>query len=138
MMNFNARQGFSILEVIIAMGIVASVVTLLLMMQSSLLQRTKALSDRVERMLLLRPFLQESRQKTAHNKQEASYEKEVSALQTKLMYRRTRPPENSVLHTAKHVYLETVLASWQSGGTVLTESLVTTTYIPPTLNKEKS
>lgn len=139
MMSFKNRPGFTILETIVSMGIVAGVVTILLMMSSTLLQRTKLVSARVERLFLLRPFLSEAREKTAGQPQEAVYEKDVAALATKLSYRRTRPAENSVLHTTKSVYLERVTATWREGAAVMTESMLTTTYIPaPLQTKERA
>jgi|GEM_PF-3150059 len=124
------NSGFTILETIVAMGIVAGVVTILLMMQSAVLQQVVRVSDRVERVFMLRSFLHEARSKTQPQAVSAQYEKEIPNPLTRLHYQRMPPEPQSVLASSKGICIERVSAHWQRSGEALTESLVTTTYIP--------
>ena len=136
MMSFKNKSGFTILETIVAMGVVAGVVTLLLIMQSAVLQQAARVSDRVERVFLLRTFLHEARSKTQPQALQAQYEKEVPNPRTQLKYQRTPPAPQSVLAASKGICVERVTAQWQRSGEKLTEMLVTTTYIPPQQGKK--
>ena len=124
------NSGFTILETIVAMGIVASVVSVLLMMQSAVLQHTARVSDRLERVFLLRTFLNEARSKTQPQAVQAVYEKDIANPQTHMRYERTPPRQQSVLVSSKGICVERVTAQWQRSGEQHTEMLVTTTYIP--------
>ncbi len=123
-------EGFTILEVVVAMGIVAGVVTLLFMMQSAILQRAARVSDRVERMFMLRSFLHEARSKTQPQATQTHYEKEIPHPLTQLRYERTPPAQQSVLASNKGICIERLTAHWRRSGELFTETLVTTTYIP--------
>jgi len=136
MMSFRNKSGFTILETIVAMGVVAGVVTVLLMMQSAVLQRAARVSDRIERVFLLRTFLNEARSKTQPQALQAQYEKEIPNPPTQLKYQRTLPAAQSVLAASKGICIERVTAHWRRSGEQLTEMLVTTTYIPPQQGKK--
>ena len=126
------KSGFTILETIVAMAMIGAVVTLIVMMNSTVLQRARIASDRLDRMVLFKRFINEARSKTDGKTGElVNYEVEHPTPPTKLRYQRSRPAQNSMFAAIKDIYIERATAQWQTAGQPMTETVVTATYIPP-------
>lgn len=135
MIHSNNRHGFSLLETIIAMTIVALVVSPLVIMQSTVLRRVVRDSRHMERIFLMCNFLHKARESTPGA---TTSEELVPTPNTQLRYKLMPPRANSSLHAIKGIQIEQVTATWRELGQETQDIMVTMKYIAPEAPKEKA
>ncbi len=125
MINLPNKNGFSLLETIVAMTIIAFMVSPLVIMQGTLLRRVVRDSRHEERIFLMRNFLYKARNETPPGA--TTFEKTEGELRYQLM-----PPQaNSSLNAMKGIHIERVTATWRDSGKQTQDVLITTKYIEP-------
>lgn len=129
MIHSKNRSGFSLLETIAAMTIVAFVVSPLVIMQGTALRRVMRDSAHMERIFLMRNFLLEARRETASGA--TTFEKTVPTPNTQLRYQLMSPQANSSLHAMKGIQIERITATWREVGKETQDMMVTIKYIEP-------
>jgi len=138
MIHFKNKSGFSLLETIVAMTIVAFVVSPLVIMQGAILQRIVRDSHHMERIFLMRNFLYEARRAATPEATTFTFEKTIESPQTQLRYQLMPPNTNSSLHDMKGIHIERITATWRTMGIQMQDVMITTTYIEPEAPKDKS
>lgn len=124
-----ARSGFSLLETIIAMTIIATMAVPLITMQGTVLRRMIRDARHEDRIFLMRNFLYEARQEAPPGA--TSFEKKIEKQNTELHYQLMPPKESSSLHDMKGIHIERITATWREMGKKVQEVMVTTQYIEP-------
>jgi len=138
MIHSNNKFGFSLLETIVAMTIIAFMVSPLVIMQGSVLRRVIRDSDHEDRIFLMRNFLYEARHALSPGATTFTFEKKVTDPNTQLRYQLMPPKENSSLQAMKGIHLERVTATWREAGKEQQDVMVTTVYIEPEAPKAQT
>jgi len=134
MINLQNKNGFSLLEVIVAMTIIAFMVSPLVIMASTILRRIVRDSRNEERIFLMRNLLCEVHRDQPPNT--PTFEKRVG--NTQLRYQLIPPPANSSLQPMKGIHIERVTATWYEAGKQAQDVLISTKYIEPEEPKAQS
>jgi prepilin-type N-terminal cleavage/methylation domain-containing protein len=136
MIHSKNKYGFSLLETIIAMALIAGMATPLVIMQGTILRRVISDARHMERLFLMRNFLQEARQETPAGA--TTFEKTTEKSNTQLRYQLMSPQSDSSIHTKKGMYIERVTATWRNFGKETQDTLISMKYIEPETQKATS
>lgn len=129
MIHSNNKSGFSLLETIVAMGIIATMAVPLVIMQGTTLRRVIRDGQHMERIFLMRTFLSEAQQAAPGT---TTSEKTVPTPNTQLRYQLMPPQANSSFHALKGIQIERVTATWREAGKETQDIMVSMKYTKPT------
>jgi len=121
------KSGFSLLETIVAMTIIAFMVSPLVIMQGTILRRIVRDSRHEERIFLMRNFLCEVHRDLPPST--TTSEKQLG--DTQLRYELIPPQANSSLYPMKGIQIERITATWYEAGKQTQDVLISTKYREP-------
>lgn len=134
MMNLKSRSGFSLIEVLFALTIVAFLVTPALGLISSVQRSISTATLSLRRTFAARSFLYESRRKTDDLSQPVSMKKTISSPPTTLEYDLKKPDKQVELSKLPGLYIEQVTIKHG----LKSDLLVTMRYQKPSKKEKKS
>lgn len=112
MIHSKHKSGFTLLETLFAMVIIAAVMSPLFFMQADVLRRVAGVSNHMQRMFFMRDFLFNARQQQPKNTTQFTLEKRVSNPETTLRYELKPVDQKSALSSVQGMYTERVTAMW--------------------------
>ena len=130
-------KGFSLVEVMIAIGIIAIGLTPALLLQNMVLTRVHRMGTRLHRVFLAKQFLFTAREKREKGVDEFYLEDQEPAPKTKLLYRSEPVDGDAKFDGLRGLYRERVVLSWQDGRDRQRENLVTFGFEPVRDRKKK-
>lgn len=130
MIHFKNNSGFTLLEVLVAVMIVAMIMGPLFLWQTSVMSRTYQASGELQKLFIARNFL------VTHHVQLAAQQTAVKKETHKdpamvLTYELKKIPDSSPLRSFKNVVLESVTYNWSDGKNSTTRRLVSCAYRKP-------
>lgn len=134
MIHFKNNNGFTLLEVLVAVMIVAMIMGPLFLWQTSVMSRTYQASGELNRLFIARSFLV-SNQLPSADKQSLVKEEAHKDPAMLLKYEEKKLPENSSIKSFNNIVLSTVTFSWKEGKSNRTRRLVSFTYKKPESKK---
>lgn len=127
----NSKSGFTLIEVLLAMAIIALVLTPIFAIQLAVMRGNAKASQALSRIFLAKQFLVENEFQLKPDEQEKRIEKKIERPATTLIYELKRVPENSALKKFKNILIESVLMQWvDRQGKKHQERLVTLVHHP--------
>jgi hypothetical protein len=136
MIHFKNKSGFGLLEAVVSMVIVAFVMTPLLMMQGSIVERVGGYSRRMLHMFYAKNFLCDTRQTFKADTTQTTAEKIMTDPAIKMTYVREPVSFASSLKSCKGLCREQVTTSWQVGRRSVRDVLVSFVWVQETDKKE--
>jgi prepilin-type N-terminal cleavage/methylation domain-containing protein len=130
MIHFKNNDGLSLIEVMLAMTVIALIFTPLFILQGNVLQRVSRMSLRFKRIMQAENLLYKARKEQPINAKEFTLE-ETDTSGTKYVYTLQPLSKDSRLASLAHVlYVERVIISWQDFGKPYNDTLITYVYKP--------
>lgn len=120
----------------LALAIIALVLTPIYVVQSTVLQRVGRYARMVDRFMQAKFFLINSGINVAKDAKQVTLEKKIDAPLTFLTYEFQKLPDTSPLKNFKDIYVEKVTLKFEDGGRKQMDSLVTFRYRPEQKEKE--
>ncbi len=121
--NHKNAAGFTLIEVVIAIALVAFVTVALLNLQGGLLKNTYRARDALRRIMLLVTFLHDQHKLILEGKEPVK-EKSIDEPVTRFKYAAKRPAQGSPLGKIEDLVIEQVTAEWTDRGQKRSEDLV--------------
>ena len=132
----NHKNGFTIVEVIMAMAITALVLTPIFIMHGMILQRVKRVSTAFQSILYGKSLLYQARQKQDPDAQEFALEKHEDELDASCVYSLEKGiDQKSSLASIPGLHKEVVTVTWKEDEQKKQELLVTFVYKKPEQKK---
>ena len=126
-----SANGFTLIEVLLAMAIIGLVLTPIFAIQLAVLRSNARASSTLSRIFLGKQFLVENEFQLKPDEQEKRIEKKIDKPATTLTYELKRVPENSALKKFKNILIESVTMQWvDRQGKKRQERLVTFAFKP--------
>jgi len=126
MMVFKNNAGFTLIEVILAIAIVALGMMPILILQNEVLTRVNRVGNRLQRIFFAQQFMAEAREKREPGTREFYLERQEEFPATKLLYRVEPADVEPQFEGLSGLYSERVIMTWKSGPRQ--EKLVLPTY----------
>jgi prepilin-type N-terminal cleavage/methylation domain-containing protein len=127
----NARPGFTLIEVLLAMAIIGLILTPIFAIQLGVMRSNARASETLQRIFFGKQFLVDNEFQLKPEEQEKRIEKKLEKPPTTLIYELKKIPENSALKKFKDVLIESVIMQWiDRQGKKRQERLVTFVYKP--------
>jgi len=136
-MMHSRSRGFSLVEVMIAIGIIAIGLTPALLLQNMVLTRVHRMGTRLNRVFLAKQFIFTAREKRGEGVDEFYLEDQEESPKTKLLYRSEPVDSEAKFDGLRGLYSERVVLSWQDGTERQRENLVTFGFEPVRDRKKK-
>ena len=124
------NSGFTLIEVMLAIALIAMAMTPLLVMQSSAVRAVAKISTRLQRIFLAENFFIEARAEAGDEKN-FSLDKKIESLDTQLVFERKSIDSKSSLAKIDNLVLDRIQASWQDNNKQQKEVLVSLRYNKP-------
>lgn len=128
MKNFKRlKSGFTLVEVLVTLTIVALLVTPLMIWLSTLMNQVTTQAHAYARIVAAHEFL------FAHQAgadEDLPKEKKIPRLRSTLTYTSKTPSNSSAVQSYKGVTQEQVAISWKRGNKTYTDNLITFAYVP--------
>lgn len=134
--NLNHSQGFTFIEVALAVLMLGIMLTAALGLQQSSFTSILKYSERLQHILLLKNVLFDAAFARAQNQGYDHLEKKED--ETSLHYATKKISENSSLRTFENVFIETAQTTWAGVLRTTTESLIHFVFKPAKKEKEKA
>jgi prepilin-type N-terminal cleavage/methylation domain-containing protein len=122
--------GFTFIEIVFALAILASLGTAILVLQSQSINTIARYSQKLVRIFLLENTLVET-QEALYKQQKPAAQKKIENPATTVTYKAEKPSEKSALASVKNIVVERIEATWQDGQQQHKERLVSIRYQPP-------
>src|SRR5581483_3424731 len=126
MISFRNKSGFTLVEALIAVAVMAIVLTPIFVLYSTLLTTVIQSDHRFDRMLAAHNFLVAS-QRALRTGSKTTPEKKILRPPTTLTFKHDKVSSDT-LAKVKNLYLDKVALEWQDGKTKRTDALVTFVY----------
>jgi len=136
-MMHSRNRGFSLVEVMIAIGIIAIGLTPVLLLQNMVLTRVHRMGTRLHRVFWAKQFMFTAREKRGEGVDEFYLEDQEESPKTKLLYRSEPVDGEAKFDGLRGLYSERVVLSWQDGTERQRENLVTFGFEPARDRKKK-
>jgi prepilin-type N-terminal cleavage/methylation domain-containing protein len=128
MMQIQIKPGFSLVEALLAVAIMAIMLTPLFILQATKMQTTVRASRTYDRVTHAYTFLLQQGYKQSNG--QGKQEKNVGRPVTTLTFERGNIPKKSVLSRFNDCVIERVLMTWRDGTQQKTDTLVRFVYKP--------
>ncbi len=137
--NSHGVGGFTLIEALMAITILALIITPLFILQGSILRNVTYFSQRLRRVFLAKNFLFEMRIEAEKQQAEQAFalEKKIDEPLTQLAYKREKLSKKSALSSLEDLYVERVTATWEQQGQQLTQEIVSIVHKKPKPKEEK-
>lgn len=136
-MNFKNHDGFTLVEVIMALAITAVVLTPIFIMHGMIFQRVSIGSQQFDYILACKALLVEARQKQEPDAQEFTLDKSVPDLNATCTYSLDKAvDQKSPFASLPGLHRESVVISWTEDDKKKQEQLVTFIYKKPEQKKQ--
>jgi len=136
MRSKNRNQGFTLIEVMMAMMIASLTLAPIFLMFTAIIRQVNKSSRAYDYSLVGKNFLYEARQKQEPEAQDFSLEKKETEFDTTLAYSLNKGVgEQSALKALQGLHRETVTISWQENGQKKQDKLVAFVYKKPEQKK---
>lgn len=130
MIVFKNNAGFTLIETMLAITLIAIVMTPLLVTQGSVAQAVAQISERLQRVFFAENFFIEAHAQ-ADDEKNFSLDKKLESLDTRIIFERNPVnPKSSLAHINNLVH-ERIQASWQEGNKQQKEVLISFRYNKP-------
>ncbi len=132
-MNFKSRSahtGMTFIEVVLAIFIIGSLLSSLLLLQSNIVRAVWQFSSRANRILLLKNRLMQALLEQEKKEKESPKEKKVEEPKTTITYEQKKISKDSALKKFENIVIEKVSAQWQEWDTKQKETMITFLYKP--------
>ncbi len=130
MIHSKNRPGFSLIEVLITIAMIAIILTPLFILQGSVLQSVAYVSKRIQRIFFAKQFLYEARKQMPEDAHQYNLEKKIEDPETQLKYELGPVDKKSSLHELKGMHIEKVMMKWQEERRQSSEIIVNLVYKP--------
>ncbi len=133
----NARPGLSLVESIIALGMLGVLISSVMVVQQSSFTKINTSSAKLRRIFLMNNMLLEA---TRNRKEGTQFPEKiaVSDPETTIFYTRKEAEKNSSLKDFNNITIENIEASWQDGSVKYREKIIHVVYEPEVEQKGKS
>ena len=136
MIHFKShKDGFTLIEVIMALAITGLVITPIFILHGTILQRVNRGSIAFDMFLYVKALLVEARQKQNPDAQEFTLEKSIAEFNTTTKYVLSKIDQKSSLASLVGLHQELVTINWVEQEEKKQETLVTFTYKKPEQKK---
>ncbi len=137
--NLNNGDGFTFIEVSLAVLMLGIMLTAALGLQNSSFTTIVKYSERLRSVLMLKNVLFDAAYARAQNKGYAQEEKKVTEpIETSLRYSAQKVPQNSSLASFADIFIEKADATWSGVIRQNKETLITFLYQPPKKEETKA
>jgi Tfp pilus assembly protein PilV len=123
-------SGMTFIEVVLAVFMLGSLLSSLLLLQSNVLKNVFQFSSRAERVLLMKDRLIKAALSREKKEKEEKKIEEIKEPLTTINYELKKLSEDSSLKIFKNIVIEKVTAEWDYWGTKEKESMITFLYKP--------
>lgn len=130
-MHFKSKHGFTLIEVLFTLMLIALVVTPLMFQQSMLVRNVDTFSRRAERMFAAQTFLYEARKAMQDYTTSFTLEKKIDDGDATLSFSRGPVGKKSAFARARAIYQDRVVIVWQENGSQRRDQLITLVYVQP-------
>jgi prepilin-type N-terminal cleavage/methylation domain-containing protein len=130
------KKGFTLIETIIAIAVIAFVFGPLFVMQGSVLQRVVQQSRKLQRIFFMQFFAYKAEEQIKPGATQFNLEKKEEFPATILRYQLMPVDTRSSLKDIPGLHMQRVLATWEDVGVKWQDMLVSFTFIQP--NEKKS
>lgn len=128
MLHFKNRSGFGLPEAMIAITVIAFVLTPIFALQVRLYRLAAESSARLDRLLLAKKFLYEARMEQEGDEKEFTLEESHFLPRTELRYELRPAQKNPAFKNIPGLFTEQVIIEWEEGGVPKTDRLATLLY----------
>lgn len=118
------------IEVVLAIFIVGSVVSAVLLLQSNVLKNTFSFSSRAQRIVLLRDCFMQAALHRAKKEPGEFKPQDIPEPKTKFIYQLKKPSQDSSLKKFKNIMIERISAQWDYWGSSQQEDMISFIYKP--------
>jgi prepilin-type N-terminal cleavage/methylation domain-containing protein len=126
----NVKFGFTLIETMLAIALIAMVMTPLMVTQGTIVQAIARISLRLQRIFFAENFFIEARA-DADDQSKFSMDKKIDLPNTKLVFERKPIDAKSSLAKIDNLVIDRIQASWQDENKQEKEVLVSLQYIQP-------
>ncbi|MFI5332706.1 MAG: type II secretion system protein J [Candidatus Babeliales bacterium] len=138
MIRFNTKySGFTLIETLVALAIMATVLTPIFIAQGSMVYHVSRLTRYVQRMIYADLFLQESAITALKETKDVHLEKQMPFPQTQMVFDAKKVSDDSPLKKYPDLYVQRVTLTWHEDKIKRTDALVTFLYKPEKPKQEK-
>lgn len=137
MIRFNNNSGFTLIETLLALAIMAMVLTPIFITQGSMLYHVSRLMRHVERMVHGELYLQESIIAAAKETKDVHQEKDATQPSVHMVFDAKKVADDSPFKKFPDLYAQRVTLSWQEDKVKRTDTLLTFLYKPEQPKKEE-
>jgi prepilin-type N-terminal cleavage/methylation domain-containing protein len=127
----NRKTGFTLIETIIALMMVAVLLTPVFLWQGSIFQRVTQYSARALRIMLGHNFFLDTRMNSSPDDKKLKKEKKVDDIKTKFIFERKEVPSQSAVAQYPGILTERVTISWEQQNKKYTQNLISFIFVPP-------
>lgn len=130
MIRSNNSLGFTLIETLLALAIMAMVLAPIFITQGSMLYHVSRLVRNVQRMEFADLFLQESVIASLKESKDTRVEKQIPSPATQMVFAAKKPADDSPFKKYNDLYVQRVTLTWQEDKVKRADSLVTFLYKP--------
>jgi hypothetical protein len=136
MMNFKKQHnqdGMSFIEVVLAVFIIGTSVTALLLLQGTSFSGLTTMGARLERIFLMKEYLSTKafdRAKKEKGTNQSPQKKTINEPKTTITYELKKPSRESSLKEQEHIKIEQCTAEWDEFATKMQETMITFLFKP--------
>ncbi len=130
-MHSNNNAGFTLIEAMLAMVMIAIVFAPLFIMQGSIIQRMYRSTQRMRRMLYADTFLQQARKQVKPGTTQLVFEQKLDDPLTYFTYELKPVSKDASTGDVYQLHVERITARWQEDAQKEQEMLITYTFVGP-------
>ncbi len=130
MIHFRNKAGFTLIEVLLSLAIIALVLTPIFVVQGTVLSRVGRYARMIDRFMQSQLFFVNSSIAVSAEAKSTTLEKKIDVPLTFLSYEFQKLPDSSPLKNFKDVYQEKVTIRYEDDGRKYLDSLVSFRYRP--------
>ena len=135
--QLHTKSGFTLIEAVLAVAVMALMLVPLFVLQSSKMQRSVSLSRMFDRLMQAQLFFVQASSKAPAQAHQFTLEKKVTKPETVLRFERKNLPDESPLKKFEGLFLEQVTFEWNQGKSKKVDAIVQYRYKPNTQEDQK-
>lgn len=137
MIHFKNKNGFTLIETLLALAIMAMMLLPIYLLQGSAVRNTYRYARQVERIMQAKLFLIDTAITNIKESKNLSFDKKIKDPATDLKFEQKKIGENSVLKKFNNLMMQQVNISWTENRVRKSDALVTFVFRPETQKKEE-